>query len=64
LELELAKANPALLGTVVLALGQLDRGVPLTRHVAEDTGHFFLSGVINKTITLTTDKVKTTRRKV
>jgi hypothetical protein len=40
LGLELAKANPALLGTHVLALGQLDRGVPLTRHVTEDTDHY------------------------
>ena len=44
LELELAKANPALLGTVALALGQLDWGVPFTRHVAENTGHFFPFG--------------------
>jgi hypothetical protein len=40
LGLELAKANPALLGPHVLALGQLDRGVPFAGHVAENTGHF------------------------
>ena len=39
--LELAKANPALLGTVVLALGQLGSRVLLTRDVTENANHFF-----------------------